>query len=66
MDTVVTLGHNLGKDLPISGGSVLSGQVQDAEKALVLHFRMKIQFLGSHTITLPAIQASSTQKPEMP
>ena len=51
---------------PISGGSVLSGQVQDAEKALVLHFRMKIQFLGSHTITLPAIQASSTQKPEMP
>ena len=27
---------------------------------------MKIQFLGSHTITLPVIQASSTQKPEMP
>jgi hypothetical protein len=23
---------------------------------------MKIQFLGSHTITLPVIQASSTQK----
>jgi hypothetical protein len=27
---------------------------------------MKIQFLGSHTITLSVIQASSTQKPEMP
>jgi hypothetical protein len=27
---------------------------------------MKIQFLGSHTITLPVIQVSSTQKPEMP
>ena len=27
---------------------------------------MKIQFLGSHTITLPVIQASNTQKPEMP
>jgi hypothetical protein len=27
---------------------------------------MKIQFLGSHTITLPVIQASSTQKLEMP
>ena len=27
---------------------------------------MKIQLLGSHTITLPVIQASSTQKPEMP
>ena len=26
---------------------------------------MKIQFLGSHTITLPVIQASSTQKQEM-
>jgi hypothetical protein len=54
---------------PISGGSVLNGQVQDAEEALALHFRnsrMKIQFLGSHTITLPVIQASSTQKPEMP
>jgi hypothetical protein len=51
----------------ISGGSVLNGQVQDAEEALALHFRMKIQFLGSHTtITLPVIQASSTQKPEMP
>jgi hypothetical protein len=47
---------------PISGGSVLNGQVQDAEEALALHFRMKIQFLGSHTITLPVIQASSTQK----
>ena len=51
---------------PISGGSVLNGQVQDAEEALALQFRMKIQFLGSHTITLPVIQASSTQKPEMP
>jgi hypothetical protein len=50
---------------PISGGSVLSGQVQDAEEALALHFRMKIQFLGSHTITLTVIQASSTQKPEI-
>jgi hypothetical protein len=29
---------------PISGGSVLYGQVQDAEKALALHFRMKIFF----------------------
>jgi hypothetical protein len=48
---------------PISGGSVLNGQVHDAEEALALHFRMKIQFLGSHTITLPVIQASSTQKP---
>ena len=27
---------------------------------------MKIQFLGSHTITLQVIQASSTQKPEKP
>jgi hypothetical protein len=44
---------------PINGGSVLNGQVQDAEKALTLHF------LGSHTITLTVIQASSTQKPEM-
>jgi hypothetical protein len=35
----------------ISGGSVLNGKVQDAEEALALHFRMKIQFLGSHTIT---------------
>ena len=51
---------------PISGGNVLNGQVQDAEEALALHFRMKIQFLGSHTITLPVIQASSTQNPEMP
>jgi hypothetical protein len=51
---------------PISGGSVLNGHVQDAEEALALYFRMKIQFLGSHTITLPVIQASSTQKPEMP
>jgi hypothetical protein len=41
---------------PISGGSVLNGQVQEAEDALALHFRMKIQFLGSHTITLPVIQ----------
>jgi hypothetical protein len=47
---------------PISGGSVLNGQVQDAEEALALHFRMKIQCLGSHTITLPVIQASSTQQ----
>jgi hypothetical protein len=47
---------------PISGGRVLNGQVQDA----ALHFRMKIQFLGSHTITLQVIQASSTQNPEMP
>jgi hypothetical protein len=46
----------------VSGGSVLNGQVQDAEEALTLHFRMKIQFLGSHTITLPVIQASITQK----
>jgi hypothetical protein len=38
---------------PISGGSVLNGQVQDAEEALALHFTMKIQFLASHTITLP-------------
>jgi hypothetical protein len=30
----------------IGGGSVLNGQVQDAEEALALHFRMKIQFLG--------------------
>jgi hypothetical protein len=37
-----------------------------AEETLALHFRMKIQFLGSHTITLPVIQASSTQKPEKP
>jgi hypothetical protein len=51
---------------PISGGSVLNGQVHDAEDALALHFRMKIHFLGSHTITLPVIQASSTQKAEMP
>jgi hypothetical protein len=51
---------------PINGGSVLNGQVQDAEDALALHFRMKIQFLGSHTITLPVIQASSTQKLEIP
>jgi hypothetical protein len=51
---------------PISGGSVLNGQVQDAEGALALHFRMKIQFLGSHTITLPVMQALSIQKPEMP
>jgi hypothetical protein len=51
---------------PISGGSVLNGQVQDAEEVLALHFRKKIQFLGSHTITLPVIQASSTQKQEMP
>ena len=43
---------------PISGGSVINGQVRDAEEALALHFRMKIQFLGSHTITLPVIQAS--------
>jgi hypothetical protein len=42
------------------------GLAQDAEEALALHFRMKIQFLGSHTITLSVIQASSTQKPEMP
>ena len=40
---------------PISGGSVLNGQAQDAEEALALQFRMKIQFLGSHTITLPVI-----------
>jgi hypothetical protein len=33
-------------------GSVLYGQEQDAEEALEIHFRMKIQFLGSHTITL--------------
>jgi hypothetical protein len=45
---------------PISGGSVLNGQVQDAEEALALHFRKKIQCLGSHTLTLPVIQASST------
>ena len=51
---------------PISGGSVLNGQVQDAEEALALHFRMNMQFLGIHTITLPVMQASSTQKPEMP
>ena len=51
---------------PISGGRVLNGQVQDAEEALALHFRMKIEFLGSHTITLPVIQEASTQKPEMP
>jgi hypothetical protein len=51
---------------PIGGGSVLNGQGQDAEEALALHFRMKIQFLGSHTITLSVIQAASTQKPEMP
>jgi hypothetical protein len=51
---------------PIRGGSVLNGQVQGAEEALALHFRMIIQFLGSHTITLPVIQTSSTQKPEMP
>jgi hypothetical protein len=50
----------------VSGGSVLNGQVHDAEEALALHFRMKIQFLGSHTITLPVIQASIIQKPEMP
>ena len=46
---------------PISGGSVLSGQVQDAEEALAQHFRIKIQFLGSHTITFPVIQASTTR-----
>jgi hypothetical protein len=40
----------------ISGGSVLNGQVQDAEEALALHLRMKIQFLGSHTITLPGME----------
>ena len=57
---------NMLPERPISGGSVLSGQVQDAEEALALHFRMKIQFLGSHTVTLPVIQASCTQKPEMP
>jgi hypothetical protein len=51
---------------PISGESVLNGQVQDADEALAIHFRMKIQFLGNHTITLPVIQASSTQKPETP
>jgi hypothetical protein len=51
---------------PSSRGSMINGQVQDAEEALVLPFRMKIQFLGSHTITLPVIQVSSTQKPEMP
>jgi hypothetical protein len=51
---------------PTSGGSVLNGHVQDAEEALSLHFRMKIQFLGIHTFTLPVIQAPSTQKPEMP
>jgi hypothetical protein len=51
---------------PISGGSVLYGQEQDPEEALAIHFRMKIQYLGSHTITLPVIQASNTQKPEMP
>jgi hypothetical protein len=44
----------------------VKGQVQGAEEALALHFRMKIQFLGSHTITLPVLQAPSTQKPEMP
>jgi hypothetical protein len=27
---------------PISGGSVLNGQVQDAEEALALHFRIKL------------------------
>jgi hypothetical protein len=42
---------------PISGGSVLSGQVHDTEDALALHSRIKIQFLGSHTSTLPLIQA---------
>jgi hypothetical protein len=47
---------------PICGGSVLNGQVQDAEEALALHLRMKIQFLGSHTITFPVIQSSSPQK----
>jgi hypothetical protein len=26
----------------VSGGSVLNGQVHDAEEALALHFRMKI------------------------
>jgi hypothetical protein len=57
---------NMLRGRPISGGSVLNSQVQDAEEALALHFRMKFQFLGSHTITLPVIQASSTQKPEMP
>jgi hypothetical protein len=51
---------------PTSGGSVLNGQVQDAKEALALHFRIKMQFLGSHTITLPVILASSTQNPEMP
>jgi hypothetical protein len=65
----VTRGTYIPNMLPgrsISGGSVLNGQVQDAEEAFALHFRMKIQFLGSHTITLPVIQVSSTQKPEMP
>jgi hypothetical protein len=47
-------------------GSVLYGQEQDAEEALAIHFRMKIQFLGSHTITLPVIEASSTHKTKMP
>jgi hypothetical protein len=64
----VTSGTCIPNMLPvrlISGGSLLNGQVQDAEEALALHFRMKIQFLGSHTITVPVIQASSTQKPEM-
>ena len=61
----VTRGTCIPNMLPgreISGGSVLNSQVQDAEEALALHFRMKFQFLGSHTITLPVIQASSTQK----
>ena len=51
---------------PICGGSVLNGQVQDEEEALALHLRMKIQFLGSHTITFPVIQSSNTQKLEKP
>jgi hypothetical protein len=45
----------------ISGGSVLNCQVQDAEEALALHFRMKISSWAA-TITLPVIQASSSQK----
>ena len=54
----VTRGTCIPNMLPgrlIGGGSVLNGQVQDAEEALALQFRMKIQFLGSHTITLPVI-----------
>ena len=48
---------------PINGGSVLNGQAYDAEETLALHFRMNIQLLGSHTITLPVIQASRTEMP---